>query len=468
MLTTISDASGKIIQSLKTEAEIDPGQSYKFDQKYKPIKNPHLWTAEDPYLYRVESYIIRDKNICDAYSHPLWFRMVKSDSKENALLDEPVGTHPDTLVNHSPDSDSAVPPLSGELPVKFRLTGLKNKIPADRGSVVTIIADILDANGDLTELSDCNLKWKVSGPASLIGPQFLDKSSNSVPISNAIRSSGTPGKIHVSVSASGLVSGTFDIVAEAVVADNSIITEPLLQNEGRQAVSGPTLNVRRLDAVPVEINLTNEEIKFENSDKRRYKILIREYMTKNNPLVDTSTVEFSFLTDILAIQLTNSQGKLLAEDYNFSIDHFNNCRLIAGYINSTKLPQLFKDGLRKYYSETIITKGKEKNSGDEMNWLNWIPSGGTVVYVQNDKPESGMKGAVVTKNTGLTEIIATVYPQFFNFSIEAKERALLFTSKVNPYVHSMETRGNEKSGGVSYIAERGKPILIPLLKFISE
>jgi len=171
---------------------------------------------------------------------------------------------------------------------------------------------------------------------------------------------------------------------------------------------------------------------------------------------------------------------------------------MSGFINSTKLPPLFKDGLKKYYSEVLIKRGTVKDSGEEMNWLNWIPSGGTVVIVQDENavPNANLKGAIFTKSTELADIISVVYPQFVKFSHtksteladiisvvypqfvkfsqEARERALVFISKANPYVHvssvSEQSRegDKEKQTNVSYTAEKGQPILIPLLKFISE
>jgi len=149
---------------------------------------------------------------------------------------------------------------------------------------------------------------------------------------------------------------------------------------------------------------------------------------------------------------------------------------MSGFINSTKLPPLFKDGLKKYYSEVLIKRGTVKDSGEEMNWLNWIPSGGTVVIVQDENavPNANLKGAIFTKSTELADIISVVYPQFVKFSQEARERALVFISKANPYVHvssvSEQSRegDKEKQTNVSYTAEKGQPILIPLLKFISE
>jgi len=42
-----------------------------------------------------------------------------------------------------------------------------------------------------------------------------------------------PGKIGISVSASGLTSGSFNIDTEETDPDNSVVTEPVLQDEGR-------------------------------------------------------------------------------------------------------------------------------------------------------------------------------------------------------------------------------------------
>ena len=148
--------------------------------------------------------------------------------------------------------------------------------------------------------------------------------------------------------------------------------------------------------------------------------------------------------------------------------------MIAGYINATKLPPLFKEGLKKYYASSIIKLGTEKNAGEEMNWLNWIPSGGTVVIYQEAPVTATLKGVIFTKKSELLDLIAVVYPQFPGFSQDAKDRALIFISKMNPYIHinsvSEQSRegDKEKATSTSYKAEKGQPILIPLLKFISE
>ena len=371
------------------------------------------------------------------------------------------------------------------IPSKIVVTGSQKKITADRGSVVIATADIIDAHGNHVSGANNSVKWTLSGPATLVGPSVYESDINKnhemdgvwymdMPVSNVIRSTGKPGNIHISVSSSGLASGALDIEAEEAETDNSIITEQVLSDEGRTGVARILLNVNRLEELPREIKMNYEMLSLGTSDKPGYVRMLRDYILKNNPSLDTATIEFRTLTDLFSAQLLNSGGQLSSDDYNFNVDHYNNCRLISGYINSTKLPPLFKDGLKKYYSEVIIMKGSEKNAGEEMNWLNWIPSGGTVVIVQNEKTNANLKGVILTKNSGLSDIISAVYPQFGNFSQEAKERALIFVSKVNPYVHTSPTGDQNHDGdklketSIVYSAEKGQPILIPLLKFISE
>jgi hypothetical protein len=120
----------------------------------------------------------------------------------------------------------------------------------------------------------------------------------------------------------------------------------------------------------------------------------------------------------------------------------------------------------------MIREGSEKSSVDEMNWLNWIPSGGTVVVATGKKTAAFPKGTITTDKTSLAEVISLVHTGFPSFSDEAKERALTFIGKMNPYVKISEISETDSEGKkvtkITYTAEKGEPILIPLLKFIAE
>ncbi len=384
-------------------------------------------------------------------------------------------------INDSSDIHSGV---TGE-PSKIIVSSSHKKIAADKGSVVIITAEIADPEGNFISGARNTLRWSVSGPASLSGPAYYVSYSDSsrtpdegwymeMPATNIIRSDGKPGKIKVSVFSAGVASGSCEIEAEEIMADNSAILEPVLADGGRKAVVSNTLVTERLEDATEEISMVSGDFNLNQMGKNEYFLNMRDYIKKNNPLADTTSIEFKTLTNLLAKQLFNNKGNLPAADYNFNAAHFNNSRIISGYIAKTKLPPLFKESLRRYYSKIIIARGIEKNAGDEMNWLNWIPSGGIIVIVPDETTNTSQKGIIFTKQTELPDIIKVVYPQFTRFSDDARERALIFISKMNPDVRVFRASGENPgangigSGKISYIAEKGVPILIPEYKFISE
>ena len=362
---------------------------------------------------------------------------------------------------------------SGE-PAKIALSGSHKKTAADRGSVVVVSAEVVDSKGVRVKDASNTLKWEVTGPAKLAGPSVFESDKNmyrsaegasylNIPVPNVIRLTGKTGKVKVTVSASGLASGTFELDASEIRPDNTVITEPLLNDEGRRPVARAVLVIERLEEVPQEVKEIVTDFNSGTSDKQGYVKSIRAFIHKNHPFVDTATIEFRTLVNVFASYLNNNNGLLTASDFNYNVAHYNNCRLISGYINATKLPPLFKETLRKYYSDAVIVNGSEKNAGDEMNWMNWIPSGGTVIISQESDINNWPKGTLITSKDELPDLISAVYPVFAKYSEEARERALTFVSKMNPYVHQ-----EQGPSGIIYRAERGKPVLIPLQKFISQ
>jgi hypothetical protein len=485
--TSLIDAANKTVEVIKSEDVINPGQLYQFDQMSKPIKNPHLWSTKDDFMNKVYSEVIDGKVVADNYISPPGSKPAKDKDKTTLFMIDrileglAVNGRKQTDETRTTNSQDVVP---GD-PARIVVTGSNQNILSDRSSVVIVNADIVDSKGNYVNGATNVVHWNVTGPATLIGPAVYESIINKhhqtegvwymdMPVSNIIRSTGKPGKIQVFVSANGLATGSFDIEAEVKKTDNSVINEPVLEDERRNSVTRITLKVNRLDDAPREIKFTSDEFKFYPADKRGFERQIRDYILNNNPAADSASIEFNTLTDLLASQIINNNGLLIAHDYNLYVNDYDNCRLIAGYIASTKLPPLYKEGLRKYYTNSIIMQGSEKNAGDEMNWLNWIPSGGTVVIYQEGGTGPGIKGAIITGKSDLAGMIAVVHPAFVNFSEEAKERALIFISKMNPYVRvkSIERQNSvgekEKIVSVSYTAEKGQPVLIPLLKFISE
>jgi hypothetical protein len=614
--TTIIDGSNQAIQLLKTETVINAGQVYMFEQKSKPVKNPHLWSPDDPYMYYVNSEVIDKKEVVDNSESSFGFRWFRVDASDNSVyinnnkiqfklltrhmeypwlgdavpdwiikmaysgLTGKTGRNFVRTINYPADEVSfemadkngivteedfssvifhnfsaeeqkrqitemirrdrnhpaiiawsvgdekgknanktfaatedstrgrnSVLTIADQTPAYFvygqKMTGSgsqgitagepakiivsssHNTVTADRGSVAIIRAVISDSKNNLLSGTKITIRWKVSGPAKLVGPDYYVSYADSnrkpeegwyieMPATNIIRSNGVPGKIKVTVFSSGLASGSCEIEAVEVSPGNTVITEPVLSDAGRKPVVGNSFPTDRLDEVPSEITPASVDFNLSPADEQEHIRIMRDFIKKSNPLADTISIEFKTLVNLLGNQIYNNEGALSAADYNFNVDHYNNCRLISGYISKTKLPPLFKESLRKHYSKLIICQGNEKNAGDEMNWLNWIPSGGIVVIVPDENTGTSQKGIVFTKQTGLADIIKVVYPQFAKFSPDARERALIFISKMNPSVHVLysqegnNTPGADQVNGVTYIAEKGQPILIPEYKFISE
>ena len=77
--TIIAGRNKEVIQVLRTDALIDAGQLYMFDQSGKPVKNPHLWSAEDPYLYTIVSEVIDGKETVDSFTSSFGFRWFRHE-----------------------------------------------------------------------------------------------------------------------------------------------------------------------------------------------------------------------------------------------------------------------------------------------------------------------------------------------------------------------------------------------------
>ena len=175
--------------------------------------------------------------------------------------------------------------MAGE-PARIVITSSHKKLPADRSSVAIISADIADSNGNHVYGACNSVKWTITGPASFVGPSTYESDIlkhhsmegiwyMDMPVSNVIRSTGLAGKIHITVSASGLASGSIDIEAEDIKPDNPVISEPVLNNSGRKKVERfEAIPTSRLEVIPKELKFTNDELKFNSPDKSGYSRLV--------------------------------------------------------------------------------------------------------------------------------------------------------------------------------------------------
>ncbi len=76
--TIIADATNTIVAAMESSQLINPGAVYQFDQTSRDIANPHLWSPETPYMYRVKT-IVSDNTgaVVDTYESPLGIRSIQ-------------------------------------------------------------------------------------------------------------------------------------------------------------------------------------------------------------------------------------------------------------------------------------------------------------------------------------------------------------------------------------------------------
>jgi len=84
----VLDAEGTLVAKLSKKFKIDAKQTTSFSFEFKDFRNPHLWSTEDPYLYKVISTISDDKTNkqLDEVSNPLGFRWFNFDADKGFFL----------------------------------------------------------------------------------------------------------------------------------------------------------------------------------------------------------------------------------------------------------------------------------------------------------------------------------------------------------------------------------------------
>lgn len=76
---TLLDKAGDKVATTETELILSAGQTDTIAQSFKAIKNPHLWSLEDPYLYSVVTEIWQDGAIVDQEKTPYGIRTIHWD-----------------------------------------------------------------------------------------------------------------------------------------------------------------------------------------------------------------------------------------------------------------------------------------------------------------------------------------------------------------------------------------------------
>jgi len=86
VVNTILDAKGEIVHVIRGIVQVAPDGESAFHFRGQAIINPHLWSPDDPYLYRVYTDIFEKEKLMDRVSNPLGFRWFSFDPDEGFFL----------------------------------------------------------------------------------------------------------------------------------------------------------------------------------------------------------------------------------------------------------------------------------------------------------------------------------------------------------------------------------------------
>jgi beta-galactosidase len=85
-LNTVFDKEGKPVTSFTKEISVGGNQQTEVLADANEIQNPHLWSPENPYLYRINTQLIEDGKVIDEVTNPLGFRYFRFDADSGFFL----------------------------------------------------------------------------------------------------------------------------------------------------------------------------------------------------------------------------------------------------------------------------------------------------------------------------------------------------------------------------------------------
>ncbi|WP_169311975.1 glycoside hydrolase family 2 protein [Pseudopedobacter saltans] len=352
---------------------------------------------------------------------------------------------------------------------KIVLEASHTKQFAGRDGVIEIRAKAFDKNGVQVIGARPTLKWTVKGPATLVGPESYTSDIHKVeesegtmyidlPVTNLIRSTGEPGKVEITVSTSDLETGKVEV--EFVAKDKSDVVkgieEPVLSLQGREAIPHNMTQVSRIIA-PQEMKYFTGELQYPMD---KIKPSVTAFIKKENPTISTTTLEFNYVIAIFTQMMQANNGRLVADDYNFTVDQYNISREITRFIDKQDFPQAYKDELKDYYAYNIVFKGRDKNFIYQKDLIAKIPTGGKSVIL--NAKQKKYKDVIYTSETDLKKLVHQVYPETAKLEDGEMETILNFIVNVNPYVSSSRTRDRKtKIYTYTYSIDADKAILLP-------
>jgi beta-galactosidase len=165
--TELLDKDGTVVQTAEASQEIEPSGEYEFVQQVR-VEKPHLWSAKDPYLYKVRITLFEQGRIIDLYDTPTGIREAVFDSDRGFLLNgERVKLNGVCLHHEAGCLGAAVPERVWERRLELLREMGCNAIRTSHNPYAAEFLDLCDRMGFLV-INEAFDEWKVG--KGQIGP----------------------------------------------------------------------------------------------------------------------------------------------------------------------------------------------------------------------------------------------------------------------------------------------------------
>jgi beta-galactosidase len=172
LVTSIIDGNGNVVDNAEASQDIATGQEYEFLQEIK-VNLPHLWSVNDPYLYRAHSTVRTGGRTSDEYDTPVGIREAVFDADSGFLLNgERVKLNGVCLHHDGGSVGAAVPESIWERRLEILKEMGCNAIRTSHNPFAAEFLDLCDRMGFLV-MNEAFDEWKV--PKGQIGPNGYAK-----------------------------------------------------------------------------------------------------------------------------------------------------------------------------------------------------------------------------------------------------------------------------------------------------
>lgn len=338
-------------------------------------------------------------------------------------------------------------------PARIVLESNQKVITANRAGIAIVRANILDGKGNPVTDASNTLNWTVTGAGKLAGMgeyqsdimkhEAMEGSGYTiVPISNVIRSGNQPGVITVTVSSPGLQSASIKISAVAAKSPaNAFVSLPPLSEVNRKNVSRDlkySEQVRFTETIkPLPGNVF-----LDGKDLATLSQSLLEFIKTKNPLIDTTEKGLRVMVSKMVPRILRQNGELIADDYNFTANNYNQYDTFLQLIDSKSFHPIFSKVLADHLQESLLEQNKLLNFAEEFERIKMIPSKQNALVIrpvdsQNPEGKSFKDNVLNTTSVhaaSASAALAHLYPEFAAMSADRKAKILEYITTCNPQI----------------------------------